>query len=378
MPRAQATPPAVTKGSQVYLVHGEEELLVTGKAKDLIRRVIPADQELLGLEVIDAQSDLVAQALTVLKQCREAVLTAGFLGGRKAVWLRNANFLDQGVLGRSKDVRAGLRNLAELFRTGLPAGHILVITAASVDEKSPFYEACRAAGEVIGFKSEKAWQRDKAAVPFAADLFRKLGLGADGEVVKAFVDRAGTNFRQLQSEAEKLALYLGPGRAVQAADIETIVSPTRERFGWELEDALGDRDLSKALRILRRLLFQKEPPIKLFSGIESRFRSLLILREALDQGWIRVSGRFMARARMTPEQEQVFYEALNDNRLKNPYVAGQRARQAERFTRRELERCRRLVLNTRRRLVSSSVPAPLAMETMAAALCRRPPRKEKQ
>lgn len=377
-PRGKApipSPPAGARPPQVFLVHGEDEWKVSSKARELIRRAIPAEEETLGLEVIHAQAEKAEEALAILKRCREAILTVGFLGGRKAVWLRSADFLDQTVIGKAKEVRARLRDLADTVQAGLPPGHILVVTAPDVDVKSDFYRACQAAGEVLGFQEEKPWQRDKSALPFAAGALRDRGVAASQAVLEAFVAKVGCDSRQLQQEAEKLALYVGAGRPAQLEDVGAVVSPARDAFAWELEDALGNRDLGQSLRLLRQLLFQKEEPIKLIGVMESRFRSLLILREALDNGWIRIAGEWVSNARMTPEEEQLMHLALNDNRLKNRFVISKRAIQAAAFTRAELERCRRLILRVRRQLVSSSLPAPLALELLIVNLCRTPARR---
>lgn len=361
----------------VYLIHGENELEATENAKQIIRQAIPPEEETLGLEMINARADSVAEALGFLQQGRAALQTLGFLGGRKAVWLRNANFLDQGVIGKSKEVHARLQDLADAFQGGLPAGHFLVITTPDADGRSEFYRACKETGRVISVELDKPWQRDKAALAFAVRAFQELGLTAPEPVFRAFVEKAGTDSRQLRQEAEKLSLYLGQTRSVRGADIEAIISPARELFGWQLEDAIGNRDLAAALRILRQLFFQKEEPIKLFFGLESRFRSLVILREALDKRWVRISDRFMNKGAMTPAQEEFLYQTLNDNRLKNPYAAGLRARQAMAFTRQELADCRREILATRRRLVSSSLQPTLVMEMLLIKLCRKKARPEK-
>jgi hypothetical protein len=90
----------------------------------------------------------------------------------------------------------------------------------------------------------------------------------------------------------------------------------------------------------------------------------------LDKRWIRLSGEYMVKDAMTAEQEQLFYQALNDNRLKSAYVGGKRTQQALNFTSAELDACRARILATRRQLVSSSLPPPLAMELLVIKLCQ--------
>ncbi len=363
--------PKTSTKHRVFLINGEDELSVASKARELIRRIIPPEQEMLGLETINARADTVAEAIAFLTQCRASVQTLGFLGKRKVTWLRNANFLDQSIIGKSKDVHEHLKYLAAIIQAGLPAEHVLVISAPLVDAKSKFYQACKTTGTVIGLDTGKPWQRDKSAYKFIVSLFQKIGLTASPDVITAFLRKTGTDSRQLQQEAEKLSIYLGDKRTAQLKDIETVVSPARELFTWDLDDAVANRDLAAALRILRQLLFQKEAPIRLIFGLESRFRSLLVLREGLDRGWVRMTDRGMLKGAITPEQEQLFFQALNDNRLKNPYIAGIRIRQAAAYTIEALDQCRRWILETRRHLVSSSLPAAWLMDMLIVKICRR-------
>lgn len=359
--------------SGVFLVYGEDEFAVSKAARERLRQAVPAEAETFGLEIVRGEADTVEEALACIRRCREAIQTVGFLDDRKAVWLRGANFLDQGALVKSKDVRAALQDLADAF-PGMPPGRLLVISAPAADIKSEFYKACAGAGEVLAFKSEKPWQRDNGAMAFAGGAFRELGISAGEDVMRAFVHKVGTDSRRLRQEAEKLDLYLGAVRKAQTEDVEAVVSPGREMFTWNLEDALGNRDMAEALRIMRQLLFQGEKPIRLMLSIESRFRCLLILREAMDRNWVGLSGKVLAKRAMSAEQEQLFYQALNDNRMKNPFVAGIRARQASCFSRAELEACRARILETRRQLVSSGLPPKLALELLVVRLCRRPER----
>ena len=248
---------------------------------------------------------------------------------------------------------------------------VLIISASDVNEKSDFFKACKEHGDILCFNLEKARQRETSAEAFVTESLRQMGVGADRNVVRALVLKAGTDHRQLWQEMEKLTIFLDNKRAATPQDVEAIVSPIRELFYWDLEDATADRNTVKALSVLRRLLFQKQSPIWMVESLENRFRCLLVLREALDQGWIKLSNKYMNMAHVTAEQEKLFYDALNDNRLRNPFIAGLRTQQAMHFSQQELLERRRLILETRQQLVSSSFPPALALELLVIKLCRK-------
>jgi DNA polymerase III delta subunit len=260
---------------------------------------------------------------------------------------------------------------------GIPEGHLLIITALKMDARTSFYKACIAQGELIEFDlAEKPWQRDRGAMTFAMHAFKDAGLQIDTELIESFVQKVGTDTRQIMQEIAKLVTYLGGRHEAKAADIDAITSTSRDLFAWDLEDAVSKRDLPQSLTVLRQLLFQRMDPIRLISGLEGRFRHLLILREALDNQWITVQPMGHANFKLTfadlPEAlAEQFKQALASEKGTplHPFVAGKLAGQATGFTRPEIDQRRAWILASRRQLVSSVIPGPLILEYLVLKLC---------
>ncbi|MDD5677146.1 MAG: DNA polymerase III subunit delta [Kiritimatiellae bacterium] len=373
MPKQEQVKPV-----HVCLIVGEDEFSVAAAARERIDRFVPPADQTLGLEIIDGQADIIAQALACLRQCLEAIRTVGFLGGRKVVWLRGVDFLSDLVIGRNNEIQETLQTLAGAISGGIPKGHLLIITALKVDARTLFYKACSSNGEIIEFNlAEKPWQRDSGALAFAMHAFKDAGLQIDAELIETFTQKVGTDTRQIMQEITKLATYLGDRREVRAGDIEEVTSSSRELFAWDLEDAVGKRDLRRSLAVLRQLLFQREEPIRMISGLETRFRHLLILREALDNRWIAAQPMGHDNFKLTfahlPESlADQFKQALASDKGTplHPFVAGKLAGQAARFTRPEIDQRRAWLLASRRQLVSSAIPGSLILEYLVLKLCR--------
>jgi len=344
--------------AQVYIFSGEDEYLLIEDAKNLVNKLIPLEEQTLGLEIIEAQARNAAEAGANIVKCIEALRTPGFMGARKAVWLRGANFLDRGIIARANEVTETLGLLADLVKTGLPKGNILVVTAKAVDKVASFFKACHAKGEIYQQTALKPWEKDKAAIVFTRSLLLKNKLQAPQNVIAAIVEMVGTDSRHLLQEVNKLAAYIHPAQKVSEDDVFAIVSAARENNSFNLADAVGFRDLSKAIAILRQLLFQKESEIGLVMGLESRFRYLLILKE-------------MMSGKVTGEEKSALQSLMMTKKGLPPHPSylEKMAKQAGLFSARELESAREAILETRLKLVSSSGLEKILLEKLLVKLC---------
>lgn len=352
--------PAQTKSAQVYIFSGEDEYLLARDAKNLIGRLLPPEEQTLGLEIIEGKARVIEEAVAAIAKCIEALRTPGFMGARKLVWLREANCFDRGIIARSKDVAGIIESLSELIKTRMPAGNILVVTANAVDRASGFFKACQAKGEINQQAVLKPWDKDKAAAAFARTALQKNKLKATPDVVEAIVELAGTDSRQLLQEINKLAVFIHPRQQASAEDVFAIVSASREDNSFNLADAVGCRELKKAIGILRQLLFQRESEIGLVMGLEARFRLLLILREMISE-------------KMPADEKRVLEPLLASEKGRPPqgYYLEKLLEQARNFSRRELELAREAILETRLKLVSSTNLEELLLEKLLVKLCGR-------
>ena len=349
------------------LIFGEDEFMVSQKAKQLVDELVPEAERTLGLETIDGRVDTVDEAVAALRQTLEAIQTVGFFGGGKLVWLKDASCL-AGRTGQSASVKDLLDALLDLVKRGLPEGQKFLVSAPKVNKTTRLYKTFAAQGEALEFAvSTKSWEAERDAATHLRQLLPKYALQMDPGMQDAFLAKVGTDTRAIVNELEKLQLYKAgdPATAVNASDIELIVCQTKGSEAWDLQDALGDRDLGRAVKTLRRLLYQKESPVRLVSSLVGRVNELLIYREAIDRGWLHVSGggRYLKLNWDASAEVESLCTALDrDPRKTNPYRAGRLVAQAKRFTLRELRLARHVLMQTHEGLISTSLPAATQLE----------------
>lgn len=357
------------KKNTFYLIHGEDEFLVAEKARQLIRQYVPTPEQSLALEIIDARAGNTDEAVTALRQCLESLRTLGLFSREKIIWLRDASFLDAGKLGKIKIVKEFVEELTALINA--PLSHVLIITSSNVDERTAFYKTCKVRGKIFQYKLLKVWNRDKAACQNAVAAFREHGLEAAHDVLTTFVTMVGTDTRHIHQETDKLAMYLHPEKKVTLDALQEILSSTRQLFTWDLEDAICDGDSHLAMANLRKLLFQKESHIRLIIGLESRFRNLLVMKEALVNRWLAVDPHASEwtgprKGKMPAETERLLDQALSVIR---PVAQARLLKQAQWFSHGNLLKCLQLTFEAHRKFVSKDTPPALLFEMLIIRLC---------
>jgi DNA polymerase-3 subunit delta len=354
---------------KLYLVFGEDEYQVTAKTAGIMDDLSPAD-DVMAREVIDGGAANGDDVIAAVGKCLEALQTSGLFCAEKTVWLRGATFLGTDQVAKSEASKEAVGRLTDLIKAGLPPGQSLVISATGVDKRSAFFKACKASGELHEFaRAAKARMAEGDAERFAGDQFKAAGLKASRDVVRTFLDRVGLDSRQIVSEIEKLAAYVGDRDTVTKADIAAITSSSREAVGWDLADAVGARDLPRALSVLKQLLFERRPAFMLIRGLENRIAQLQLLREAINKRWLRSQsggrGKQAVWADLPPEVDAILSEDLaRDPRKEHPYRLLLLAEQASKFKIRELEDCRRALMQAHAELVSSRTPDDVVMELL--------------
>ncbi len=363
-PRDDAPPPAAC------LIHGPDDFLVNQSARALIDTACPPAEQTFGLEQVDGRVDTVEAAVAALRNCLAAVRTPSFLGARKVVWFRDVAFLKNDRLLRNEDVRRWLDELTALVRGGLPPGHLLVLTAPEVDGRSAFCKAFKTAGRVIEHRrAEKERDVTAAAVDLAREALERAGLRGAPSVLNELAGRVGADARTMAQEAEKLAAWAGARKTVTVEDVRRLVPATRETAGWALADAVGGANLAEALRVLRQLLRQDESEIALISGLDSRFRDLLLIRDCRDRGWVRLSGRAAVWSDAPEADAALGALGERDPRKMHPYRAYILFEQAGRFPLERLQAIRTEILEARERMVSGFSRADLLLEFLILRIC---------
>lgn len=158
-------------------------------------------------------------------------------------------------------------------------GTCLVLQAEKIDGRKKFFAEFKKRGELVEFKRPYENQLG----PYVRDEVRAAGKKIDGAAADLLGYLVGNNLQELVSQIEKLCVYCGKKELIGIADVKAIVSDTKVENVFEFTDALGDKDLGQALRMLTSLLRDGEAPLRILGAVSRHYRQIWQVRELLDR-----------------------------------------------------------------------------------------------
>jgi DNA polymerase-3 subunit delta len=327
-----------TKAStaNIYAVMGSDEAEVKRVAADLADKLKPVGAGDFGLEVIDGAADNAAQVAARIRLTIEALRTLPFFGGEKLVWLKNANFLGDDQKARSVAVQSALEELSELIESDLGTENTFLISASDVDKRRSFYKTLAKLAELQVFdkldSSRSGWEEEASEIVRSRAKKRKLAF--DDNALELFVLLTGGDTRQIDNELEKIDVYLGNERRVGADLVRELVPLSRAGVIFDLSNALAERDLERALTLVRRLLDQGESAIGiLLVAILPTIRNLLLANDLMERHGLpppHAPFHFVSAINRLPPKATEHLPRKKDGSI-NAYVLGVAAQNAHRF-----------------------------------------------
>jgi DNA polymerase III subunit delta len=371
--------PAAKPASSLALICGDDEFAVKQRAKHLYQQW---SDELGGMdhEIIEAAVSHSGDALKAIARLREGLQTLPFFGSGKVVWLRDCNFLGDERAASTQAVTETLAELADELKKFAWQNVRLLISAGKVDKRKTFFKTLDKIGTVESFAD---WSEDKDWVEraeiTAQTSVREHQKEISGEALSELVSRVGPHPRQLDSEIEKLCLFVGERKKIEAADVSAICTKNKTARAFALGDALGDRDLPRLLRRLDEELWElkfdpQKSEIGLLYGLIGKVRAMLLLKEMLREGWIKPTNdynHFKTQLERVPADKLPTDKKFNPLAL-NPYVLYKALPQVKKYSQGELVRAMDLLLRCNQRLVSSGLDEALVLQQALVQIVATP------
>ncbi len=225
------------------------------------------------------------------------------------------------------------------------ASTCLVLEAASVDKRQRWVKRVVKIGRVIDCTGPT---RPADVRRWIETRLAQRGARAGSGVAAVLFDLIGADLDRLTLEVEKLCLYAGEKGEIDADSVTELVGQLRPRALYELTEAIGERRLTSALRLVAELSQQGEPPLVLVGALANHFRRLLRARE------------------ISPLEPAEVQKRLG----LHPFVAQKIVDQVRRFDLRRLTRCLNAIRSTDEALKGGLPIAPrLALERLVLAVC---------
>ena len=198
-------------------------------------------------------------------------------------------------------------------------GADMLLIGKKLGARERLLTAAKKNGEVHDFKQPTG----RALVKWLVGHAKKLGLDLPDDVAEDLAERVSGDKMRLVRETEKLALYVGEGRATRE-DVDLLCPPDVQSNIFAFVDALAARERGRAIQLLEALVAGGEPPLRLTFMVRRQFR-------------------LVARARALFERGVPQPEVARDLKVP-PFVARKLSEQSRKLDERDLERALATVL----------------------------------
>ena len=230
-------------------------------------------------------------AETSVRDALDDAASLGLFAGQRIVWARNA----EALLPRRKATAADEENGAEEPRTAgkhsseaiagyfkrPQSGTLVVFEATLLDlaDRDDLRKVERLE-KLLPVPSVRLDHPSPAeAARFLVEEARRRGFRMAADTARDLVEACASDLARASQELEKLMLYCAGRDRIAAEDVQALVPPESTFTLWEISDAIGDRDVPRALGLLGAMLRQSTPPLLVASLIAGQVRKLLKCKE---------------------------------------------------------------------------------------------------
>jgi DNA polymerase-3 subunit delta len=315
----------------LYVFHGPDDFIRAEKIDQL--KAALGDSISAGLNV----TRLEGQSLT-LNDIRHHTDTLPFFVTKRLVVV--TNYLSY-LTNRPDELQALVDYLPHL-----PESADLVFDEKdTLDGRHPVLRMAQAGGSVL-FAGLDPNNLQPWVVKRAKELNATIEPGAAAMLGRL----VGPRLRILNSELEKLSLYVNGERAISAADVELLVPYTEEAEKFGMSNAIGKRDARRAYDQLHKELDEGRNPMAIMGSIAAQIRALIEVKDMAERG-------------LSPA------EIARDKGWRSDYAAKARLQEAANFSMARLEQILEMLLEIDIAIKTGKIDNMLALDTLIARLC---------
>jgi DNA polymerase III subunit delta len=253
---------ALSEYKPVYLIFGEQEMLLDAALDQLKRSVGEVADLDFNMETFDGES---ADSGQIISACN----TLPFASERRLVVVTNVDKMNK---ERTDALVAYVANPAPMT--------ILALVAKKIAKNTRLYKSVDKLGGLIAREAPKAAEYPQRV----RDMFARKGRSITLDGAELLVNAAGRDLRRLSVEVDKAVAFAGDRVDLTDEDIRQVTATTAKTSVFEFVTSVAERDCGSALRLVNRLLGDGESVFGLHALALRQIRDLIVARALVDRG----------------------------------------------------------------------------------------------
>lgn len=270
----------------LFVLYGTDRLAVRERREALLREQLPTPDDQVALVRLDGQkcgADDLSRAVQALP----------FFGDRRVVLVDDllTRFETKRRRGETEDGAAdessrdppmrlpastsgkndGSRGFIAALSAIAPSTTLILWERGTISKTNPLLKAAARDGTLESYAGPQASEIEDWIFARA----RGRGVRLKPDVPRLLAEHLGQDLEVLDTELEKLALFVGADGLVDAGAVRTLTAQTRQGDTLQLLNAASDRRTGEALSLLHELLANGVSPAAVVGMLGSQVRKLL-------------------------------------------------------------------------------------------------------
>jgi DNA polymerase-3 subunit delta len=216
--------------SPVYLLYGEEDFLAEEATEAIVNAALAGGDRGFNLDVLYGSD---ADVRVIISHA----LSFPMMADRRVVVVRGLDKL------------VGKELLSNYIEQPSPSTSLILVSTKPDFRKKPYTTAKTGA-----FLVECKPLYENQVPAWINRRITKLSKAVDPEACTLLAAYVGNSLREVQNEIDKLDVYIGDKKKITADDVRAVVGASKEFNVFELQRALGAKDLRHSTEIMERML----------------------------------------------------------------------------------------------------------------------------
>lgn len=257
----------------LYLLYGEEKYLLENSLSKLLKEF---GEKINGINFINLDSTNVQNIISDIE-------TPAFGYPRKLILVKDSQLFkkqSRGKKGASSGENKNVSKIAEYIDENIEMikESVVIIFVEDEVEKNELYKVIEKNGIVHEFAKLKLPE----IVKKLKAICNAYKVNVDEPTLRYFVESCGTNMQDLINEIRKQIEYAGQGGTITTKSIDLLAIKQLDSVIFDLTDNLGKRNIEQALKVLKKLIYAKEPIQKILITLYNHFKKLYFTKLAIN------------------------------------------------------------------------------------------------
>ena len=264
-----------------FFITSDDDFIAANRAREIFEELSKEAFDDMSKEVIDGTSQKAEDAANACVQTLQAAATLPLFGGKKFVWLKNANFFGDARMLKNEAVATALEKLVNYLKALSADSAMVVINASPVDRRAKIFKEFNAFAECEDFQT-------KDPVSSCSDIIRaeakKMGITFEYGASETLASIVAGSPRMCIQEVDKLGAYANFSGKITQKDVVEMVPIFGESDFFDIANAYYSGDLDASLSVLKRYFFanKKASARPIISAIQKQNSILIQLRSLMD------------------------------------------------------------------------------------------------